>query len=106
MSKPNRKPKFVAVPVGTRVTCQYRGAHQGTVLAYDDPRCWAGSIAFPLATPSQAEVSAHVARCLGATGPWEHQPVLWDFGKIWWDHQLQQVAIASVITDEELVAHG
>lgn len=78
---------------GTRVRCAYRGpSHVGVVLAYDDPRVWANSLAFPVSEPDQAAVTAHVQRCfdqgLFSDGK---QPVAWDFeGKvyIYWDGSL------------------
>lgn len=79
-------------PVGTRVRCGYRGDHVGTVLAPDDPRAWAGSLAFPGPEPAPDKVRAHVRRCRAA-GQLEDDraPVLWDFGGIYWDNQLQEV---------------
>jgi hypothetical protein len=70
---------------GDRVKCTYRGNHLGTVLAIDDPRAWQESIAFE-GTPSQEQVTAHVEWCLsqGLLGP-SRTPVLWDFGKVYWD---------------------
>jgi hypothetical protein len=104
MSKPQPK-KFIRIAPGARVTCRYRAGHQGIVIADDDPRAWAGSIAFPSPTPSQAEVTAHVAHCKqNGWGSWHEHPVLWDFGKIYWDTGLSEVAVAAVITDEELAA--
>jgi hypothetical protein len=82
---------------GTKVGARrwpYHGAHPGcwgrpwagVVLALDDPRAWAGSIAFPTATPDPAAVTAHVRKCILAGGCTE-VPVLWTFGaeqKIYW----------------------
>jgi hypothetical protein len=95
-------PAYLPFPPGSRVKCAYRVndtthyEHVGTVLGKDDPRCWAGTIAFPESNPSQADVSAHVARCeargdlvCGVPGPAAQQPVLWDFGRIYWDSQLR-----------------
>lgn len=95
--------KPAALAVGTRVVCRYRvteggagHAHVGTLLAMDDPRAWAGSLAFPTATPDPELVKAHVARCV-ARGMLRgiERPVLWDFGKVYWDSQLAPADVAS-----------
>jgi hypothetical protein len=75
------------IHVGMTVGAQrwpYQAAHHdcwgkpwaGVVLAVDDPRAWTDTLAFPGRTPTQEEVSEHVARYTfgGRT------PVLWDFG--------------------------
>jgi hypothetical protein len=99
--------KSKRIPVGTRVTCTYRGGHCGVVIAMDDPRAWAGSIAFPTATPNQTEVTAHVKRCQERGDlRGDYQPVMWDFGKVYWDSKLEDVSVAATITDEELHAHA
>jgi hypothetical protein len=88
--------KPAALVPGARVVCRYRvteggagQAHLGTLLAIDDPRAWAGSLAFPDAVPDPELVKAHVARCI-ARGDLrgDERPVLWDFGKVYWDSQL------------------
>lgn len=86
-------PHYNRFPAGTRVRCAYRDAHEGTVLAHDDPRAWAGSIAFPGSSPDPAEVTAHVAKC-EARGDLRdaRQPVAWDFGRVYWDAQLFDAA--------------
>lgn len=95
------------IPAGTPVACAYRRGHHGIALALDDPRAWAGSIAFPTATPGQAEVTAHVRKCqLRGDLRGDYQPVLWDFGKVYWDSKLENLAVAAVITDEERHAHA
>lgn len=38
--------------------------HEGTILWLDDPRAWAGSLAFPSDSPEQSLVTQHVQRCL------------------------------------------
>jgi hypothetical protein len=94
-------PQYNPFPAGTRVKCHYRKddmtghEHVGTVMANDDPRVWSGSLAFPESDPDPEAVRAHVARCearkqpvCGVPGPSAQQPVRWDFGKIYWDHQL------------------
>lgn len=87
-----RKP--VLVP-GMRVRCVYRDAngHVGTLLAIDDPRAWAHSLAFPEAGPPAHLVTAHVKRCQ-ARGDLDGSrlPVLWDFGKLYWDSQLREAS--------------
>ena len=74
---------------GQRVKCAYPDSHVGTLLALDDVRAWEGSIAFECRKLTQAEVSAHVAWCkshdLFCDGA---QPVLWDFGRVYWDRRL------------------
>lgn len=94
-------PHYKPFEPGTRVKCAYRKndttghEHMGTVLAKDDPRCWAGSLAFPEPNPDPRAVRAHVRKVLrrgdsvcGVPGPSAQQPVLWDFGRIYWDSQL------------------
>jgi hypothetical protein len=80
--------------VGTRVTCRYREQHQGTLLAFDDPRVWQGSGAFGEGLPEREAVRDHILRhidSLGKLWPYHNQPVLWDFGKIYWDSDLSAV---------------
>lgn len=77
------------VKPGDRVRCDYRDGHRGTVLAADDPRAWAGSIAFPAPNPDPAAVAAHARRYPAEPG---RHPVLWDFGNIYWDRHLSPVA--------------
>lgn len=74
---------------GDRVKCTYRGAHRGTLLALDDPRAWAGTIAFPDTNPDPEAVRAHVEMHRASFERYEHRPVLWDFGRLYWDHKLQ-----------------
>jgi hypothetical protein len=82
--------------VGDRVGAgriPYHGAHPtcgkrpwaGTVLAIDDPKAWAGSIAFPTRRPRQADVTAHVRQCQEQGLLGDKIPVLWDFGKVYWE---------------------
>jgi hypothetical protein len=94
-------PQYIPFPAGSRVKCNYRvndttkHEHVGTVLAKDDPRAWAGTLAFPESDPDPAAVKAHVEKCerrredvCGVPGPSAQQPVKWDFGRIYWDSQL------------------
>lgn len=88
-------PQYIPFEPGTRVKCAYRKndgtgyEHVGTVLAVNDPRVWTGSIAFGDRTPTQEEVDGHVAWCHSQNLLADaKQPVKWDFGKIYWDHQL------------------
>ena len=79
--------------VGSRVTCRYRECHVGTLLATDDPRAWQGSIAFGDTLPTVEAVREHVLRHLDDLGgPYPKQPVLWDFGSVYWDGDLKPVA--------------
>lgn len=60
----------------------------GQVLAADDPRVWAGSIAFPTDTPDPAAVSAHVKRHAYLLSG--DVPVLWSFAdhqKVYWERR-------------------
>lgn len=66
---------------GQRVTCSYRGEHVGKVLAVDDPRAWANTIAFPQDKPPRRAVKEHVLRhptvAVGSI------PVQYKFGVQW-----------------------
>jgi hypothetical protein len=78
--------------IGERVTCAYRGQHQGTVLARDDPRAWAGTLAFPEEKPDPEAVQAHVKRHTPRLN--DKHPVLWDTfsePRVYWDSQLQRI---------------
>jgi len=80
------------IKVGTRVTCTYRGQHQGTVLSKCDPRAWAGTLAFPEADPDPSKVKAHVRKHVALLN--DKHPVLWDTfsePKVYWDSQLSAV---------------
>ena len=60
----------------------------GVQLSIDDPRAWAGTLAFPGKRPNRLAVKAHVAKCQ-AQGllRGDEVPVLWDFGtykQVWW----------------------
>lgn len=90
-----RRPVFGPVRglhVGQRVTCRYRESHVGTLLAMNDPQAWAGSLAFPEASPDPIAVREHVLKHASELGgPHPKQPVLWDFGKVYWDADLTPV---------------
>jgi hypothetical protein len=73
---------------GTRVRCAYRGGHTGTVLSVDDPLAWKGSLAFPEGMPNRAAVKIHV-RSLDLIS--RSKPVLWDFGRVYWDTELSEI---------------
>lgn len=60
--------------------------HQGTLLALDDPRAWAGTLAFSSETPDAAAVRTHVAWCRSQGLLSDRQPVLWDFGRAYWEN--------------------
>ena len=50
-----------------------------------------GSLAFPSGDPEPARVAEHVFR-VKARGDWPGKnAVLWDFGTVYWDHDLQKV---------------
>lgn len=54
----------------------------GKVVAPDDPRAWADTLAFPRGMPTQQEVREHIAELgpiMGAAP--KSIPVLWNFGK-------------------------
>ncbi len=55
-------PEVTPLVPGTAVRCRYRGDHIGIVLAMDDPRAWAQTLAFPMAIPPPDLVTAHVAK--------------------------------------------
>jgi hypothetical protein len=52
----------------------------GTLLARDDPRAWAGTLAFPESDPDPEAVKKHVKRCDEQLWLDTRVPVLWDFG--------------------------
>lgn len=58
---------------------------KGVVLALDDVRAWAGSLAFPDENPEQLAVSAHVRWCLDQGLLRGKVPVAWEFGKVHWE---------------------
>lgn len=57
----------------------------GIVLDPIDPRAWAGSIAFPVDRPSPLAVACHVAWCETEGLLDDRIPVLWEFGKVYWE---------------------
>ncbi len=59
-------------------------AHQGTVLAADDSRAWAGSLKFPELTPDPEAVKEHVQKCKDRGLLDGKIPVLWDSGIVHW----------------------
>jgi hypothetical protein len=82
--------------VGDRVGARrwpFAGAHPdcwgrpwaGTLLAQDDPRAWAHTLRFPGREPSAAEASAWVAELHQDGLLSDRVPVLWDFGRIYWE---------------------
>ncbi len=87
------------VKVGSRVGAgrwPYAACHpdcwgkpwQGLVLAVDDPRAWAGTLAFPGKRPNREAVKAHVAWCRAQGLLDDRQPVLWAFGdrkQVYWE---------------------
>jgi hypothetical protein len=83
---------------GTPVRCDYRDGNRGIVLARNDARAWANTLAFPTDSPDPDAVSAHVAQC--TFGDDKH-PVLYPFG-VRWDRSLHRVAEAG----DKLIATG
>jgi hypothetical protein len=69
---------------GQRVKCSYRGDHVGKVLAVDDPRAWAKTLAFPQDKPPRLAVKEHVLR--HPTVAMKSIPVLYKFG-VQWDNR-------------------
>jgi hypothetical protein len=65
--------------------------HRGILLAENDPRAWAGSLAFPPAIgstllalfPTQTAVDAHIAQLAERGIPVTGRPVMYDFGVMW-----------------------
>lgn len=70
-----------AFKTGQRVTCTYRGEHVGKVLALDDPRAWANTLAFPQDKPNRRTVKEHLLR--HPTVGIKSIPVLYKFGVQW-----------------------
>lgn len=80
------------LPVGTVVGAgrwPFLGSHpdawgrpwSGVVIALDDPRVWARTLAFPCDdAPDPEAVRAHVARCRLRGWLSDRVAVLWDFG--------------------------
>jgi hypothetical protein len=85
---------------GTPVRCDYRDGHRGIVLARNDARAWANTLAFPTDSPDPDAVSVHVACC--TFGDDKH-PVLYPFG-VRWDSSLHRVAEAAVTVGDKLIA--
>lgn len=78
---------------GTRVACDYRGSHVGTLLAVDDLRAWHGWTA--------AQVAEHLEWCAlhGVRIGENSLPVLWDFGRVMWDRSDALAPVLSVARD-------
>ena len=69
-------------PKSTQPWLEPEHDHVGTVLAPTDPRAWANTLAFPDRTPEQWEVAEKFLR---SNQPKDKVPVLWDFGRIYWE---------------------
>lgn len=91
MRKLEYGPECPAQLPGDRVTCRYRVGFEGTLLAVDDPRAWEGTGAFGPGLPDVDAVRAHVARHESLLESDGAKPVLWDFGKVYWDRDLTRV---------------
>jgi hypothetical protein len=89
--------KMQKIEAGKKVVCDYRKQRYtgepltGMVLEKNDVRAWAGTMAFGYRQdPSQEEVDKHIKRCkeidfeIGLKSD-ERFPVLWEFGKIYWE---------------------
>lgn len=90
------------VEPGARVRAAYgrldRGTgveHTGEVLATDDPRAWEGTIAFSEGLPTVDQVRAHLAKShIGKFLESDRIPVLWSFGKVYWEKTADLMRIA------------
>lgn len=72
--------------------------YEGTVLALDDPRAWAGTSAFPTDKPNAEAVKAHVEWCQEQNLLATELPVLWDFPS---GQMVRWEQISSLVTPEE-----
>ena len=81
---------------GTKVGARrwpYHAAHvdcwekpwSGEILDEGDPRAWANSIAFPTDYPDPDLVDAHVEWCREHGLLQTAVPVLWEFGRVYWE---------------------
>ena len=84
---------FPQIAPGTLVGAEYRrpyplwneiGPHCGTVLDPQDPRAWAGTIAFPESFPNALAVRLHVQWC-HLRSVFASIPVAWSFGRIYFE---------------------
>lgn len=88
MTTPITKYDFLAS--GTRTRCEYRNTHEGTILSVTDPRAWYGRFETEEEVIQHLEHMAKMNRRMHSqyNMPLVHsdkQPVLWDFGKIYWE---------------------
>lgn len=85
------------LPVGTKVHCTYRHyrkdscqpwmehTHEGVVIADNDPRIWADTLAFR-GMPTQEQVNNHLTWCKDNGLDFEDEtPIAWNYGKFQWD---------------------
>jgi len=74
---------------GTRVTAVYRNDHEGTVIAINDPRAWANTMAmgFDNDNPTQEQVDNHLEKLEKRGIVYEKIAVLWDFGKVYFEEK-------------------
>jgi hypothetical protein len=82
--------QYPHIKVGDTVGCGYRTGHQGIALDVTDPRAWAGTLAFPEASPDASAVAKHVER-YGHEHFQDRVPVLWttfDTPRVYWDHEV------------------
>ena len=85
----------MAFNVGDKVTASYRynpaadnGKYWvGQVLAKDDPKAWAHTLAFyGQDNPDPIKVKAHVEQCESCGLSFENDtPVAWEFGRVYWE---------------------
>ena len=75
------------------IRADYREGHTGEILSIRDPRAWAGSLAFPVEFPDPEKVDAWVKECLTQGYLRDRVPVLWSFGKIYWENITSLIVI-------------
>lgn len=85
----------MTIAVGTLVSTRYRWPmssshpdcwelpHLGEVLAVNDPRAWANTLAFSGGTPSQEQVDYHLANLAERGITIKDTPVKYPFGVMW-----------------------
>lgn len=83
-------------PIGSKVTASYRKEHTGIVLAQNNLEAWRGTLAFPRdELLNQEAVDRHVEWCRNDIFGFDKVPVLWSFGRIYWESPDNLILIAS-----------